>query len=189
MSLLLRPNVGASDAVKFTTAASVAVCEAVENAFGLKPEIKWVNDVYLNSRKICGILTEAVTDIETGDVDSLVIGIGVNVFKSDLPSELQGVVGTLEGTDLDRNRLIAEIINSLTAMLEIKEGRALLKNYINEYKRRSMVLGRNIKILNTCETAAAVDIDENGGLIVRTADGTKTLSSGEISIRLDERRG
>ncbi len=187
MSFLLCPRVGAYEAARFTTAASVAVCVAIEKAFGLKPDIKWVNDVFFNNKKICGILTEAVTDFETGGVESVVIGIGVNMFTGKFPKELRGVVGSL-GTDekkFDRNRLIAEIINCMTDLIEITDDKKIIiKDYIDEYKKRSRVLGKTIKILNTGETAEAIDINKNGGLVVKTSDGVKTLQSGEISIRL-----
>ena len=186
MSFLLCPKVSAFEAVRFTTVASVAVCMAIEKSFGLKPGIKWVNDVFLGGRKICGILTEAVTDFETGDVDSIVIGIGVNTSAVELPEELKSIVGFLSDEELDRNKLIAEIINCLTELIEVTDSRIEIKDYIGEYKKRSMVLGKTIKILNTDETAEALDIDEKGGLIVRTDSGIKTLESGEISIRLAE---
>lgn len=189
MSFLLSPGIEAAEAVKLTTAASVAVCAAIEAVSGLKPEIKWVNDVYLNNRKICGILTEAVTDFETGEVDSVVIGIGVNVFTEEFPREITEIAGSIGdvSSKLDRNRLIAEIINSLMRLFTTEDNRLVMSDYIDEYKKRSMVIGKRIKILNTNETAEALDIDKNGGLIVMLDSGeTRTLASGEISLRTVE---
>ncbi len=189
MSLLLSPGMGAAEAVKLTTATSVAVCAAIEAVSGLKPEIKWVNDVYLNNKKICGILTEAVTDFETGEVESAVIGIGVNVFTEEFPREIMEIAGSMGASSdkLDRNRLIAEIINSLMRLFTVIDNKLVINDYIDEYKKRSMVIGRRIKIINTGETAEALDIDENGGLIVMLDSGEKrTLTGGEISIRTVE---
>lgn len=185
ISFLLHPKVYAESAVMLTTAASVAVSKAIENAANQETEIKWVNDVYLNNKKICGILTEAVTDFESGAVESAVIGIGINISTEDFPDNT-GAAGSL-GVSTDvctRSRLAAEVINQVD---EIICDRILSKNdysYIEEYKRRSMVLDRDILIVNTNETAHVTDIDDRGGLVVVTADGIKkTLSTGEISIR------
>lgn len=186
ISFLLHPKVHAESAVMLTTAASVAVSKAIENAIGKETEIKWVNDVYLNNKKICGILTEAVTDFESGAVESVVIGIGINMSTDDFPEDVGRVAGSLEVSSgvCTRSRLAAEVINQVD---EIICGRILNKNdysYIDEYKRRSMVLDRDILIVNTNEIAHVVDIDDRGGLVVVTEDGTKrTLSTGEISIR------
>ncbi len=190
ISFLLCPNITAKAATRFTTAASVAVSEAIQNAFGIDTQIKWVNDVYLGGKKICGILTEAVTDFETSDVGSVVIGIGINMTNAGFPEELLDVAGSLEGyvENPDRNALIAELINSLAGMFEISDNKLEMRDYIDEYKKRSLVLGRKIRIMNSGETAEAIDIDKNGGLVVRSNGKTRTLSSGEISIRLEEHK-
>lgn len=88
ISFLFHPQIKAVDAVRLTTVTSVAVSKAIEKSTGLEPQIKWVNDVFFNGKKICGILTEALTDLETGMVDSVIIGIGVNVFGGGFPEEL-----------------------------------------------------------------------------------------------------
>ncbi len=188
MSFLINPGMNSAEAVRITTASSVAVCMAIEKVFGINPVIKWVNDVYLGDRKICGILTEAVTDFETGMVDSVVIGIGVNVFTEDFPEEIADIAGSLTAMgEADRNRLTAEIINFMTGLCRTENGRLVIGDYIDEYKKRSMVIGKRIKILNTNEVVLAEDIDKSGGLVVRLSDGTtKVLGSGEISIRVTE---
>lgn len=187
MSILLCPHASAEETLKFTTAASVAVCRAIENAFGLRPQIKWVNDIYLNNKKVCGILAEAVTDIEGGCEQQVVIGIGVNTSTESFPAEIGDIAGSLcPGRKVpNRNRFIAEIINSFVGLLKISEtGMVLTKEYVDEYKKRSAVLGKTVKILNTGRIVKVIDINERGGLVVETSEGIKTLESGEISIRL-----
>ncbi|HIT54217.1 MAG TPA: biotin--[acetyl-CoA-carboxylase] ligase [Candidatus Fimivicinus intestinavium] len=187
MSVILRPQADAADAVLITTAAAVAVCLAIERIAGKQPRIKWVNDLYLGDQKICGILTEAVTNFETGAIESVVVGIGVN-FRGNaslLPEELRTKAGFLlpdETVSITRNQLAAEIMNQLCSLCDTMETRSFLP----EYRRRSMTLGEKIRFLrnNQWFEATAIDIDQNGGLIVTRTDGTReTLNSGEISIR------
>lgn len=187
ISVILRPQTDASNAVLITTAAAVAVCRAIEFVTKKQPQIKWVNDLYLGGKKICGILTEAVTNFETGVIESVVVGIGVN-FKGrpeQLPEELRQKAGFLfaeEAPDATRNRLAAEIINQLCTLCDTLETR----EFLTEYRRRSMILGEKIRFLRNSvwAEAEAIDIDENGGLIIERAGGThETLSSGEVSIR------
>jgi BirA family biotin operon repressor/biotin-[acetyl-CoA-carboxylase] ligase len=197
MSLILEPRFDTAKSVLITTAASVAVCRAIENITGISCRIKWVNDIYLGEKKICGILTEAVTDFESGRIDHIVLGIGINysTARNAFPEELSGIAGSLfEETaeaETSRNRLIAEVINQVLAINEGLEAR----EFIQEYKARSFVLGKEILVIPTAGPGkerdltagvpgTAVDIDENGGLVVRYRDGSvQTLSSGEISIR------
>jgi len=185
ISFLLHPNLTAESAVMLTTAASVCVYEAVKTVTGLETQIKWVNDVYLDGKKICGILTEAVTDFESGGVESVVIGIGINISTADFPGDVSAVAGSLGSTDGDiRSRLAAEVINEVDKIIcgdIIGSGDF---SYIDKYKEKSMVLGREIRIVNTDEAARVLDIDNRGGLVVETENGCRTLSTGEISIRL-----
>ncbi len=197
MSFILAPRFDTAKSVLITTAASVAVCKAIEKVTGISCQIKWVNDVYMNDKKICGILTEAVTDFESGRIHYIVLGIGINysTSRTAFPKELSGIAGSLyEGATEDhisRNRLIAEIINQVFAVNERLESR----EFISEYKARSFVLGKEIRIIPTIGPdaernfdegipATVMDIDGDGGLVVKYQDGTvSTLNSGEISIR------
>jgi hypothetical protein len=99
MSLLLRPKVPAADSPLITLAAAVSVAEAVEAVSGSRAQIKWVNDIVMNGGKVCGILTEAALDLESGSLDYAVLGIGVNAKTPDdgFPKELQGVAGAVFG--------------------------------------------------------------------------------------------
>jgi BirA family biotin operon repressor/biotin-[acetyl-CoA-carboxylase] ligase len=207
ISFVLKPPLAAAKSVLITTAASVAVCKAIENVTGIACRIKWVNDVYKGEKKICGILTEAVTDFESGNIDYIVLGIGINYStpQSAFPPELDAVAGSLFGETstgqtperaaVTRSKLIAAVIDQV---LEVS-GKLETRDFIREYKARSFILGEDILILPTGGPnpsrglaegipATAVDIDEDGGLVVRCADGVlQTLKSGEISIRRQPR--
>ncbi|HPE16085.1 MAG TPA: biotin--[acetyl-CoA-carboxylase] ligase, partial [Oscillospiraceae bacterium] len=188
LSVLLRPDAPPGEAALITTAAAVAVAEAVEAVSGRKAGIKWVNDVYLDGKKICGILTEAGVDLETGALDYAVLGIGVNVyppgegFPEDL-AERAGAVFDAPRGDL-RNRLAAEILNRVTPFCRDLSAR----RFVPAYRRRSLVLGREIRIISGGEggLALALDVDDDCRLRVRYPDGREALlSAGEVSVRLN----
>ncbi|GKH64358.1 bifunctional ligase/repressor BirA [Eubacteriales bacterium] len=192
-SLLLRPRPDQlADVTLLTTAAGVAVCRALQKAAGVQAEIKWVNDLYLNGKKICGILTEGVTDFESGMIESIVIGYGVN-FRDDahLPEELRPIVGSVFGAEpptVTRSALAAAMLAELLPLAEDLSSRSFLP----EYRRRSMLLGREIVFSRAGGRFAAVAerIDDNGGLVVRLPDGSReTLRSGEVSVRTAESAG
>ena len=186
MSLLLRPEMGASDAIRITTAAAVAVAEVAERLTGRKTGIKWVNDIYCEGRKVCGILTEASFNVEFGGFDYAVLGIGINVYEPEggFPDELKSVAGALlpERVPDLRNRMIAGIVNRFTELYRnIGDS-----TYLDAYEKRLMWKGKSINIISPKGTSAAVlkGIDHECGLVVEYPDGTEgVISSGEISIR------
>ena len=190
MSFVIRPDFDTSKSLLVTAAASVAVCRAIKKVCRMETHIKWVNDILFEGRKICGILTEAITNFESGQIDAVIIGIGVNcsMNNEDMPEEIRDTAGSLSGV-VSRNRLAAEIINELTNILDnFTEGP--YPEYMDEYRRRSIVLRKNIKVYKNITSdeflnAKAVDISDDGGLLVIYDDGRKdTLTTGEISIRL-----
>ena len=189
MSVLIKPSFEEEKAVLVTTAVSVAVCRAIERVSGKNPLIKWVNDLYLNNKKICGILTEAIRDAKSGRIEYIVIGIGINCAETDFPDDIKNIAGSICEREecFSRNELIAEIIKEINILGDFADN----KDFIDEYRRRSLVIGKEIRILGkTEEKATAIDIDENGGLVVKLSNGeTKILSSGEISIRLGGNNG
>ncbi len=188
LSLLLRPQCPAIEGIFLTTVAAVAAARAVQSAFGLDVGIKWVNDLYYKERKVCGILTESYTDLESGILQYAVCGIGFNVFAppEGFPKELSGIAGVLldsydEGA---RIRLAAAFLNEFyRAMTEDRSA------ILEEYRRRSILIGKTVTSpTGTFEgTAEALGIDDTAGLIVRFGDGTQTvLSAGEVSVRIHE---
>lgn len=186
MSVIVRPDFPVELTPMMTTAAAVAVAEAVENLSGHDTRIKWVNDVYLNGKKICGILTEASLGLETRSLDYAVIGIGVNVrsIRGKFDDELSRTATSIEdatGIVLDRNRLCAEILNRL----EVRLAAIPERGFIEEYRRREMLTGNEItaNVGREAMTGKAVGVDEDLNLIVELPDGTvRHLSSGEANL-------
>ena len=186
MTFLVHTSLQLSSAVTVTTAASVAVVRALESVTDTKPEIKWVNDVYINGKKVCGILTEAVSDFETGTAAALIIGIGINITTEDFPDEIKDRASSVGALSPVRNKLAAQVANELMYICEDLNDRS---RFIDCYKSRSMIIGKDIDfyINNEKQRGKAIDIDDFGALIVTLPDGSqKTLSSGEVTVRLME---
>jgi len=189
MSFILHPQLWHRDITPtlVTSYAAVSVCEAIETTTGKAPQIKWVNDVFLDGKKICGILTEAVTDFESGNTQWIVVGIGINFItpKTGFPEEIRSVAGSLfseEKPTITRNELAAIVANR---MFDIGN-RLGNKAMIAEYRKRLMMLGKTVIVSggNEAFEAVAVDIDDVGRLIVKRDDGEIVmLSSGEVSVR------
>ena len=181
MTLVVHPNAALTDAVSVTTRASVAVCRAIRRLTSARPEIKWVNDLYLHGKKICGILVEAVSDFESGVTRSLVIGVGVNITTTEFPDLPQAA--SLQTDEVQRNELIAAIASELLRETADLQSRSSL----SDYRAWSMVLGKSVVYEKNGEKKEAVarEIDANGGLVVENAAGVReTLQSGEISLRV-----
>lgn len=189
MSLILHPReLPLNPPTLITALAALTVCEAIEAVTKKDPRIKWVNDVYLDKKKICGILTEAVTDFESGGIEWVVVGIGINFSTptAAFPQELRPIAGAIF-PDLEptatRNRLAAEIINRFLSLGNQYEKKVIYQ----KYRDRLMMLGERITVVeaNSTYEAVAIDIDEDGRLLVENEKHeTRILSSGEISIRM-----
>ena len=165
-----------------TAFAAVTVSQAIEETTRKTPHIKWVNDILLDGKKICGILCESPEASKY-----IVVGVGVNFTtpKTGYPDEIAQSAGSIfreRDSDITRNRLAAEIINRLFDAIYICDKQAILA----EYKKRLIMLGERVTVTKMHETyeATAIDIDESGGLIVKKETGElKTLISGEISVK------
>lgn len=188
LSVLLRPGLPPAELMGTTGMAAVAVCRAVERASGARAQIKWTNDLVLNGKKLCGILTEMALEGETGMTESLVIGAGVNV--SQRPEDFGEDVGALAtslalgGHPVSRPALAAAMIEELYGLAEGLGGD--LTPWVEEYRRRCVTIGREVRLLWTegQERATALDVDDQFGLVVRRADGTvTTIRTGEVSVR------
>ena len=191
LSLLLRPNVSAVEATRLTACAAVAVAETIEELSGRPAQIKWVNDIFADGRKVCGILTEASVDCENGMMHYVIIGLGVNtrVPAGDFPEELKGIAGAAFDADSIpelRCRLAAGILDRLAEYTENPGASRVFEGY----KNRSLVLGKQINILAPGRDpvpAEVLDLEEDYALLVRLPDGSTTrLNSGEVSIRVGE---
>ena len=189
LSALIRPDCAPTQLMHLTCAVAVAMCDAVEAAFGFRPAIKWTNDLVVGKRKLGGILTELGLDPRTGKVDHAVLGIGINCnqLAGDFDESIRSIATSarmVTGREADRNRLIAEMIKALEAM----DGALLCSTdaVLERYRQDCMTLGQYVSIVRGDEIrhATALDIDAEGGLIVRYDSGEMgTVTSGEVSVR------
>lgn len=187
LSVILEPEGNIQESLALTAEAAVAVYKAVKELTGKELDIKWVNDLYYCNKKVCGILTEAVTDFESGDIEFAVVGIGLNIYEPEegYPAELDGIAGALyknreEAAGINRNQLAAAVINHL-----LKETRKLC--IPREYIDRSMVVGRRIHIMDNSgeRIAKALQICRDGRLKVLETDGSESiLSYEEVSLKI-----
>ena len=181
MSLLMKVERSLAQFVPITVAAAVAVTRAVTKLSGKEAKIKWVNDIYLDNKKICGILAEAVSDAKSGMLTAVVVGIGVNVFTENYPEDIKDKAGSLLPGALTRNELAAEITKELLGFSKNLNAPELME----EYRRKSMVIGEEIYWMEKeiRKEGRAIGINESGNLIVETKEGKVILSAGEISVR------
>ena len=165
------------------------MCQAIEAVTGQQPGIKWVNDIFLHGKKVCGILTEAAVGLETGTLNYMVLGAGVNLYPpvKGFPEEIQSIAGSVleRSCPEAKNRLVGEFLNRFWDFYSHPECRA----YLEDYRARSLAIGRNVTVLSAGQkvSAYAYGIDDDFRLLVRYENGdTEALSYGEIRIQLDE---
>ena len=172
LSILLRPK--HLDAGRLTTLAAVVVSDAIFETCGIKVDIKWVNDLVLNGKNLCGILAEGVGTAYA------VLGIGINVSTTAFPPQLSDTATSLQeicGTAPNRNRLVAEILKRFV--------HADLDGFshMKKYRRRCVTLGKTVRVVSTGETVRVVKIQDNGALLVADQNGEKRhIASGEVSL-------
>jgi BirA family biotin operon repressor/biotin-[acetyl-CoA-carboxylase] ligase len=180
MSLILHPERINFDTPTLVTAFSaVSVCEAIEFLCDKKPKIKWVNDIFICEKKICGILTEAVT-YKNSEM-KIIVGIGINFSPTNFPDEIKSIAGTLfeeENPPIKKNHLAEEIIK------RISEHQFGSEEMLKKYRSRMLFLGEKITVSDSQGKyeATAIDIDEEGRLIIKRNGKTESLISGEVSI-------
>ena len=186
MSIVLRPERTLKEGLLITTSAATAVHRAVKKICGIDLGIKWVNDLYFHDKKVCGILTEASTDFESGNIEFAVVGIGLNLYQPEggFPENIQETAGALFGSrkeaeHINCSLLVAEIVNQLLVEVETPE-------LSREYTENNIIPGNMIVITDGQRTreAYAKEIASDGRLLVREQDGSETLLSyGEVSVR------
>ncbi len=189
LSYLLRPAADAGNVVNITAWTAAAVFKAVEETCGVSPGIKWVNDLVLNGRKICGILTEMVVEGESGSIDSLIVGIGINVNNTgeDFPEELSSIATSIlreTGRKCSRAKLASSIIGHMDRMYASWPSNK--EEYLKIYREADITCSRDILVCGRDGDipARSLYIDEDFRLVVRYGDGRiESLSSGEVSIR------
>ena len=188
LSVLLRPNCKPTELMHLTCASASAACSAIEQTSGFRPGVKWTNDIVYNKRKLAGILTELGLN-QDGTTAYAIIGIGFNCNQQlrDFPPAIQDVAGSLKmvtGKETDRALLAAKMIEALYQMnRELLSDRA---GILARYRQDCITLGQEIILVRGDEIrhGKALDVDENGALVVRYEDGTiEAVNSGEVSVR------
>lgn len=188
-TLILRPECRPQELMHLTCAVAVAMCDAVEAAFGFRPGIKWTNDLVVGTKKLGGILTELTLNPKNGMVDCAILGIGINCRQNaeDFDESIRNMACSarmVTGEDADRNLLAAEMIRALHRMdADLFTGKDAM---LSRYRSHCITLGKEISILRGDDVfhGTAVDMDAEGGLIVRLVTGEiQTVTSGEVSIR------
>ncbi|MBE6634525.1 MAG: biotin--[acetyl-CoA-carboxylase] ligase [Ruminococcaceae bacterium] len=165
--------------VSVTCAASVAVRRAISDTTGKQTQIKWVNDLYHNGKKVCGILTEAVT---IGDRAALIVGIGINLRPTNFPDDLQQIAGSLNETTVSRTTVVSSLLHHLIPFLTNPSDHS----WLEDYRSASCVLGKPVSWTENgvTQTGTALSIHEDGALSVRDNSGSlHLLRTGEISLR------
>lgn len=187
-SILLKPNIAPQNASAITLISGIAVANAIENTIDLKVDIKWPNDILVNNKKICGILTEM--DCEIDNINFVILGIGINVNVENFPEELNDIATSLyleTGEKVDRNILFKNVLIEFeklyTRFVENDDG---FKQFIKEYEEKCMNIGNKIRVFGKEEfDGVGVRITENGGLVVKRDDSgaEEIVVSGEVSVR------
>lgn len=188
LSLILRPRINLDDSLLITTSTAVAVAKAIEKLTKNDIQIKWVNDLFMNEKKVCGILTEASLNVENGGLEYAIVGIGINITTNNFPDDIKSIAGSIFSNKPQNipitSMLAAEVLNNLAeAMVNLTD-----KRYIEDYKKRSFLIGKEINVIKGKKAyrAIAVDLDNKARLLVRYPDfTTEVLSSGEVSIRIN----
>lgn len=190
-------NIKDLDPMLITALTSVAVTNAIADVYSIKSFIKWVNDIFIEGKKVCGILTEGIINQELKKIDTVVIGIGVNVYVKNegFPQDLHNIAGSLSQSKSNvhspdfytssRNLLCASIVNHLYTILSCNHSQ--LGVYLEQYKSRSFIIGKKVTVINGHEkfNAIVLDITKEAHLLVKKENGSKIeLFSGEVSIRV-----
>lgn len=188
LSVLLRPKCAPPDLLHATCAVGVAMCDAVERVTGFRPSVKWTNDLVVEKRKLGGILTELGLTA-SGDISYLIAGIGLNCLQKaeDFPPEIRSMATSLEmvtGATIQREALAASMMESLFEMSRnLLTGKGAM---LEQYRRDCVTIGKEISLVRGQEITrgTALDVDENGALVVAFSDGTvRAVNSGEVSVR------
>ncbi|WP_148138028.1 biotin--[acetyl-CoA-carboxylase] ligase [Candidatus Formimonas warabiya] len=186
MSLIVRPPIAPPDAPKITLLTAVAVAEGIVHETGMKPGIKWPNDVLVNGKKVCGILTEMKADMDR--IHYVVVGMGINVNDQNFPEEIRETATSLQietGSRMNRARIAASILNDWEKNYQnfLSQGFAPVKD---GWKNYAVNLGKEVSVTTFKETISgrAMDIDEDGMLLVKDATGKiHRIVAGDVSLR------
>lgn len=186
-SILLRPKISTGKTIFLTTMTAIAVVDAIAKVTNKESKIKWVNDIFVNDKKICGILSEASFTMENFNIDYVTLGIGINIYNphNGFPTGIQDIAGYLLDDTIDdiRNRLVAQVLDNFLQYYTTFDTQEIAQ----KYKSYSYVLGKDILVIKNEQSrkAKVLDIDENCALVVRYEDNSiESLFSGEISTKI-----
>lgn len=187
-SLLLRPDFAPELALKATSAAAVAVCLALEKNCCEKCRIKWVNDIYINDKKVCGILTEGAFDAETGGIKYAVLGIGINItepqygFDSTIADRAAAVFGKSVVNAKKKADIVADTLNIFMDLYAELDN----MSFMDEYRSRSWLNGKKVSYEKNGKLleGSVVEIDETGSLLIENGGDITSLSAGEVSVKI-----
>ncbi len=188
MSIILRPDISVQESVYITVMGALAVTKAIEETSNKKCGIKWVNDIFIEEKKVCGILTEASVNFENASLEYAVLGIGVNVVppKDGFPDEIKDIAGSIffDAPKGYKVRLCAQIINNFFDLYYNGDK----KEYISLYRSKSIIINKNIDIYrgNEIFSGKCIDIDEDANLVVDIGNGILKFNSGEARVRKNE---
>lgn len=180
-TILLKPHISPTEVSQITLIAGLAACQAI----GMNSMIKWPNDIVIDGKKISGTLTEMSSEIDM--VNYVVCGIGINVNTAEFPDEIKDKATSMyieQHKKFERNEIVAKLLNSFEHYynLFITEG---LPSIMEDYRKNCITIGREVQVLFNKETVRglAVDVDDDGQLVVETDSGTIHVTSGEVSVR------
>lgn len=190
LTAVYAPENGITKPAALTAATAVATCRAIRKLFGIECQIKWINDIFYNAKKICGILVEGFTNFETGTIESAIVGIGINILQdAKMPDEIAkiagGIVNGISISNVSRGEIAAEVACQVLKIYEED-----FSEVLKEYKALNFLIGQTVQVFpvigdeSKAYSALVKDIDENAALIVQTDSGElKHLNSGEVSLK------
>lgn len=185
-SMVLKPCIKPDQAPGITLVMGTAVCRALRNTTGLDAGIKWPNDIIIGGKKVCGILTEMSAEIDA--VNHIIVGVGINVNTREFPDELKCIATSLyleKGENVSRKDVLASVLYEFEILYENFKINGI-KSIIQEFKSYSVTIGKQVRVVSISESfeGEAVDITEEGALIVKLKDGSKRqVISGDVSVR------
>lgn len=187
ISFLLHPKLNANESVKITTAAAVAAASAIDFISGKHSLIKWVNDIYLGGKKVCGILTEASFSGKGAGLDYAVLGIGLNLYdpENGFPQDIKEKAGSVFGKNKRDIQKTAEFITEFTRIFHDIYKKFPESGYMEEYRNRSMLNGKEVYFIKDGRevTGKVLGIDDNTQLLLETDSGVFPLLAGEVSLK------
>ncbi len=186
-SVLLKPQLEVEKAILITTAAAVAVTRALEILGCKNSQIKWVNDIFVNNKKVCGILTESVINTETKKLDFAVLGVGINLTEPTkaFPDDIKNIAGAVfgESKPFIKEAFVAEFLNEFYRIYI----NLTASDFMSEYKEKCFCIGKEVSVISgdSVRQGTAISIDENARLLVKFSDNHEEfIGSGEISIKM-----